>query len=138
MVTDGYHILHSHSENFTSVFNKLLQSNETTRFHGNLLSVCVLKLVPKIPELNEQEKEEFETCLTDYFSLKVNKSTLLLHAAFNDFSRPLSATSLKTIQLFLKLGAHRNTMDEYGKTPLLLLAEKWNSFSNDTCLFFKI
>lgn len=75
MVTDGYHILHSHSENFTSVFNKLLQSNETTRFHGNLLSVCVLKLVPKIPELNEQEKEEFETCLTDYFSLKVNKST---------------------------------------------------------------
>jgi hypothetical protein len=83
----------------------------------------VLKLVPKIPELNEQEKEEFETCLTDYFSIKVNKSTLLLHAGVNDSSRPLSATSLKTIQLFLKLGAHRNAMDEYGKTPLLLLAE---------------
>jgi hypothetical protein len=90
----------------------------------------VLMLVQNFPELNEQENEKLDDCLTNYFRRNVNKSTFLLHAALNDSSRPLDAISLKTIQLFLKLGADPDAVNEYGKTPLLLLAEKWDPFSS--------
>nr|CAH0104767.1 unnamed protein product [Daphnia galeata] len=72
------------------------------------------------PQMNSQDNKQLEEHISIYINSNEKDSSTLLHAAIWPYQ-----FNLKSINLFLRLGADPNATDMYGKTALHILASKW-------------
>lgn len=87
----------------------------------------VLQLLKYFPHLNKEENKQFEEYLSRFVHLDVHRgSHSLLHGAINRCMWIYESDFQRVIDLLLKLDVDPNATDRHGKTPLHLLAEKWN------------
>jgi ankyrin repeat protein len=109
-------------------------SRNLSSFVGHTYDFLII-LVDVYPQMNIQDKKQLEEHISSYINSNEKDTSTLLHAAIWPYQ-----FNLKSINLFLRLGADRNATDMNGKTALHILASKWNWYdtkTNCTCKYFK-
>ena len=101
-------------------------------FVGHIYDFLII-LVDVSPQMNSQDKKQLEEHISIYINSNEKDSSTLLHAAIwpHQFN-------LKSINLFLRLGADPNATDMYGKTALHILASKWNWYDTKNELYVQV
>jgi hypothetical protein len=107
----------------------LMNDKDHNRLHR--VNICaydfVSLLFKSFPRLNQEKHKQLEECLSQFIPLDVHRgSHSLLHAGINRSVWLYESNTQRLIQLFLKMGVDPNATDRKGKTPLHILAEKWN------------
>jgi len=117
-------------------FPKLKRNYSNSRNHssfvGHIYDFLII-LVDVSPQMNSQDKKQLEEHISIYINSNEKDSSTLLHAAIwpHQFN-------LKSINLFLRLGADPNATDMYGKTALHILASKWNWYDTKNELYVQV
>ena len=95
-------------------------SRNLSSFVGHTYDFLII-LVDVYPQMNIQDKKQLEEHISSYINSNEKDTSTLLHAAIWRYQ-----FNLKSINLFLRLGADPNATDMNGKTALHILASKWN------------
>ena len=83
--------------------------------------------------MNSQDKKQLEEHISIYINSNEKDTSTLLHAAIWPYQ-----FNLKSINLFLRLGADPNATDVNGKTALHILASKWNWYDTKNELYVQV
>ena len=104
-------------------FPKFERNYSNFRNHSSLVGRIydfLIILVDVSPQMNSQDKKQLEEHISSYINSNEKDTSTLLHAAIWSYQ-----FNLKSINLFLRLGADPNATDMNGKTALHILASKW-------------
>ena len=107
-------------------------SRNHSSFVGHIYDFLII-LVDVSPQMNSQDKKQLEEHISIYINSNEKDTSTLLHAAIWRYQ-----FNLKSINLFLRLGADPNATDVNGKTALHILASKWNSYNTKNELYVQV
>jgi hypothetical protein len=107
-------------------------SRNHSSFVGHIYDFLII-LVDVYPQMNIQDKKQLEEHISSYINSNEKDTSTLLHAAIWPYQ-----FNLKSINLFLRLGADPNATDVNGKTALHILASKWNWYNTKNELYVQL
>jgi hypothetical protein len=117
-------------------FPKLKKNYSNSRNHssfvGHIYDFLII-LVDVYPQMNSQDKKQLEEHISIYINSNEKDTSTLLHAAIWPYQ-----FNLKSINLFLRLGADPNATDVNGKTALHILASKWSGYDTKNELYVQV